>query len=187
MRRLASTLTLFMLGLLIITAQQKEINVKSSNIEWLGKKVTGEHTGNILFKSGTLILKNGELSGGEFLVDMSSITCTDIENADYNAKLVGHLKSDDFFGVDKHPTSKLKLKDVKKMDDVYQVEGELTIKGKTHPISFNVKNSGNTYEGMITIDRTDYDVRYGSGKFFDGLGDKMIYDDFTLTFKVLAQ
>ncbi|MCG8579527.1 MAG: YceI family protein [Bacteroidales bacterium] len=169
-----------------ILAQTKTVDVKTSDITWLGKKVTGEHTGKISFKSAKLEMQDKKLVGGEFVVDMSSITCTDIENEDYNAKLVGHLKSDDFFGVESYPVSKLKLSKVKANDNGYDVHGDLTIKGKTHPVSFTVTNSGNTFEGKFMVDRTKYDVRYGSGKFFDNLGDKMIYDEFELAFKVVV-
>lgn len=167
-----------------VTGQETQVDVNSSKITWLGKKVTGEHTGHIKFKSANLLLDGKKLKGGMFEVDMSTITCTDIENEEYNAKLVGHLKSDDFFGIEKHPVSQLKLTKVKSIDTGYKVEGDLTIKGNTHPINFDVKQDGNVFVGKVTVDRTKYNVRYGSGKFFDNLGDKMIYDDFELTFKV---
>ncbi|MBR8535010.1 YceI family protein [Carboxylicivirga sediminis] len=167
-------------------AQERQVDVKLSKITWTGKKVTGEHMGNIQFKSGTLQMKDKELVGGKFVVDMTTITCTDLDNKDYNAKLVGHLKSDDFFGVEKYTESRLIISKVVKEDSAYKVIADLTIKGKTHPVAFNVTKSGNAFEGKIIVDRTQYDVKYGSGKFFDNLGDKMIYDDFELAFKVFA-
>nr|WP_319400649.1 YceI family protein [uncultured Carboxylicivirga sp.] len=167
-------------------AQSKKIDVKKSSLEWTGKKVTGEHMGNILFKSGELVFKDGKLSGGEFEVDMTSITNTDLTDAEYNKKLVGHLKSDDFFGVEKYPTSTLKIKTIHQKGNEYHVVADLTIKGKTNPVEFSVMDSDDVYDGVITIDRTKYDVRYGSGKFFDNLGDKVIYDEFTLAFKVVT-
>jgi polyisoprenoid-binding protein YceI len=183
--------TIFLFGILMfvsgtLLAQNKSVDTKLSNITWLGKKVTGEHTGNIALKSASLEVQNKKLVGGEFVVDMNSITCTDIENDDYNAKLVGHLKSDDFFGVEKHPVSKLKLNKVEAAGDDYNVHGDLTIKGKTFPVNFKVSNNDNIYKGKLVIDRTKYDVRYGSGKFFDNLGDKMIYDEFELMFKIVV-
>ncbi|WP_430817109.1 YceI family protein [Carboxylicivirga sp. RSCT41] len=186
MKRTVLFFTIVMFASVSMVAQTKSVDVKTSDITWLGKKVTGEHTGKITFKSGSLEMQDKKLVGGEFVVDMGTITCTDIENDDYNAKLVGHLKSDDFFGVETHPVSKLKLKKVKAKGDGYEVHGDLTIKGKTHPVSFHVSNSGNTFEGKLVVDRTKFDVRYGSGKFFDNLGDKMIYDEFELAFKVVV-
>ncbi|WP_430811996.1 MULTISPECIES: YceI family protein [unclassified Carboxylicivirga] len=184
MRKVSLLIATFFLIVPFSKAQVKQLDTKSSTITWLGKKVTGEHTGYISFKSGSLKMKNNQLVGGEFTVDMTSITCTDIENKDYNAKLVGHLKSDDFFGVDKHPTSHLKITKVSGKDSKYNVKGELSIKGKTHPIAFDVIKEGHSFTGKLVVDRTKYDVRYGSGKFFENLGDKMIYDDFELNFKV---
>lgn len=168
-------------------AQDKQIDIEKSKITWNGKKVTGEHSGHIHFKSGSLQFKGNNLTGGEFGVDMSSITCTDIENEEYNAKLVGHLKSDDFFGVDKFPTSKLVLTSVKKKGDSYSIKGDLTIKDKTNPVEFEAKANGSTFTGKMVIDRSKFDVRYGSGTFFDNLGDKTIYDDFELQFDVKVQ
>lgn len=167
-----------------LSAQNKPIDVKLSKVSWLGKKVSGEHSGNIAFKSGSIITDGKKLKGGEFVIDMNSITCTDIENEDYNAKLVGHLKSDDFFGVASYPLSTLTLTEVKANGDAYEVKGDLLIKGKTHVVTFPVTQSGIIFSGTVSIDRTLYDVRYGSGKFFDNLGDKMIDDVFELNFKV---
>jgi len=167
-----------------LVAQNKAVDVSTSQITWTGKKVTGEHMGHIHFKSGQLLFKGSELSGGEFIVDMTTITCTDLKDEEYNKKLVGHLKSDDFFGVSTFSESNLKLTSVKKAGNGYDVKGDLTIKGKTNPIAFKVKSAGNKFMGTMVIDRTVYDVRYGSGKFFDNLGDKMIYDEFELAFEV---
>jgi polyisoprenoid-binding protein YceI len=176
---------LFMASALL--AQNVQLDTEKSRIEWLGKKVTGEHTGEISFKSGKLSFDGSVLTGGNFEVDMHSITCTDLTNEEYNQKLVGHLKSDDFFGVEKFPTSTLSLTAVRKTaDKEYLAKGKLTIKGKSNPVEFKVSQNGKVFEGAMVIDRSLYDVKYGSGKFFDNLGDKMIYDDFTLSFRVQA-
>jgi len=168
-------------------AQSKQVDIKKSVLTWNGKKVTGEHTGHILFKSGKLDFNGDKLKSGEFVVDMTSITCTDLEDEGYNKKLVGHLKSDDFFGVETYPTSKLVLSSVEMNGDKYQVKGKLTIKEKTHPIEFNVTKQGDAFVGKMVVDRAKYDVRYGSGQFFDNLGDKMIYDEFELAFEVYTK
>lgn len=186
--KITSMLAVFVLLVgTIANAQSKKVDIKKSEIEWDAKKVTGEHNGNILFQSGVLEFNGDKLTGGEFVVDMTSITNLDIESEEYKQKLIGHLKSDDFFSVSTYPTSKLVLSSVKSMGDGYHVNGKLTIKGKTHPIEFHVTESDGVFKGSMTVDRTKYDVRYGSGKFFDDLGDKMIYDEFTLTFKVVTK
>jgi polyisoprenoid-binding protein YceI len=121
------------------------------------------------------------LSGGTFVIDMTSITNTDM-SGNMADKLVGHLKSDDFFGVATYPTSTLVITKVEGAENgQYKVTADLSIKGKTHPVTFVTKNEGDTFMADIKVDRTLYDVRYGSGKFFEGLGDKMIYDNFELS------
>ena len=175
-----------------LMAQNHIANVQETQLTWLGEKVTGEHTGNIVLKSGKLEMSGKNLKSGTFEIDMTSITCTDIEDKEYNAKLVGHLKSDDFFGVDKHPVAKLEItKPVSFESGSAEVSGNLTIKEKTHPITFRVTmqetENGLRFYANITIDRTKYDVRYGSGSFFDNLGDKTIYDEFKLKIDMLVE
>lgn len=157
----------------------KSINPEKSSVAWEGKKVTGKHTGLISISEGSLEFDHGKLTGGNFVIDMTSITSTDLKGPPAN-KLLGHLKSDDFFGVGSFPTAELDITKVTKSDTGYSVTGNLTIKGISKPVSFDtvITKEGATAE--IVIDRTDYNVKYGSGKFFDNLGDKTIYDDFTL-------
>jgi polyisoprenoid-binding protein YceI len=157
------------------------VDINKSKVVWKGYKVTGEHQGVINIKSGNLDFDSkGVLTGGSFEMDMTSITCTDL-SGDMAGKLVGHLKSDDFFGVEKFPTSKLVIKSVsKKKGNTYEIKGDLTIKGKSNPITFNADVVGTTAKASLKVDRSLYDVRYGSGKFFENLGDKTIYDNFDL-------
>lgn len=167
------------------------VNTAESKITWLGKKVTGEHTGTIEIAYGDLEFSEDKLSGGSFEIDMKSIKNTDIENEEYNQKLVGHLKSDDFFGVEKYPKATFVIKEVsQKSATKYHVSGDITIKATTKSIDFPVEISMDGAKAVasasITIDRSEFDVRYGSGSFFDGLGDKMIYDDFTLDVTLVA-
>ncbi len=185
MRKLLFILCTVLLSATTVFAQQREIDTTKSKIKWLGKKISGEHTGHISFSSGTLEFDDGILTGGGFIVDMNSITCSDISDKEYNAKLVGHLKSDDFFGVANHPLSKLKITSAKQNSTGYTIKADLTIKGETHPIEFKATQNKNKFSGSILVDRTRYNVRYGSGKFFDGLGDKMIYDNFELNFDII--
>ena len=168
------------------------VNPDKSNVTWTGKKVTGEHTGNVKLKSGTVQLTDGLLSGGNFVIDMTSITCTDLTNEEYNQKLVGHLKSDDFFNTQKHPEAKLVISSVSSTTkDQYTVKGQLTIKGKTLPVEFPAKiiTDGKTLSGtaQVEVNRTSYDIKYGSGSFFDNLGDKAIDDTLNLNIHIIAK
>ena len=168
-----------------------KVDVSESRITWLAKKVTGEHTGSIQIKNGKLLIKNGELMGGECVIDMSSITNSDIDNPKMNTKLINHLKSDDFFDVKEYPTARLKINNIgKKTKNSYHIQADITIKGKTNSVEFDVilKNTTRKIEATakITIDRAKYNVRYNSGSFFENLGDKLIYDKFELDVKLIA-
>jgi len=163
-----------------IDRDKKEVKTETSEVIWKGYKVTGSHHGTIAIKSGTLVFEEEKLVGGEFVIDMQSITVTDLEG-DYKGKLEGHLKSDDFFGVENHPTSHLVFNSVTQTGkNAYEVTGDLTIKEKTNPIAFTISIYGNKASAALKIDRSKYDVRYGSTSFFDGLKDKAIYDEFDL-------
>ncbi len=163
-----------------VNAQTKKIDAKASTIKWVGKKVTGEHSGTVNFNDGAVVFKGKKLVGGTFTVDMTSLNATDL-SGDYQAKLNGHLKADDFFGTEKFPTATLVIKKIgAKAKDVYAVTADLTIKGITKPVSFDLAVKGNTATTAFKVDRTKYDIKYGSGNFFQGLGDKTIYDDFEL-------
>ena len=164
-----------------VSAQTKQIDVAKSKINWVGKKVTGKHEGTVNLTEGSLTFKSKALVGGTFTVDMNSITVTDLKAGEGKEKLEKHLKSDDFFGSDKYPTSKLYFKTVKPNGaNKYTVTGNLTIKEKTNPITFDLVVNGNTATAKLVIDRSKYDVKYNSTSFFDSLGDKAIYDDFDL-------
>ena len=159
---------------------KKEINLENSKVVWKGYKVTGSHQGIISIKSGHLNFDKDELTGGSFEIDMSTITVTDLEG-EYKGKLEGHLKSDDFFGVEKFPTSTLYFTSIKSVEkNSYDVTGDLTIKGKTESVTFKVSIYGSEANVSLKIDRAKFDVRYGSTSFFDGLKDKAIYDEFDL-------
>lgn len=164
-----------------IDGEKKEVNVSESKITWKGYKVTGSHEGTIDLKSGHLEMDGNKLTGGEFVVDMTSITNLDMAAGEGKEKLEGHLKSDDFFGVENHPTAKLVITSAESMNkNSYSVKGDLTIKGKTNPVTFVVSIYENKATATLKVDRAKYDVRYGSGSFFDNLGDKAIYDEFDL-------
>lgn len=169
-----------------------EIDTKASKVYWTGKKVTGEHTGYLSIGDGTVHVKNNAVVGANINMDLNSIVCTDLENETYNQKLVGHLKSEDFFSVEKFPMANFSITSIKKNSNgENNVVGDLTIKGITHEISFPAKigmeNRTVTAEGTAKLDRTKWNIQYGSGKFFEGLGDKMIYDEFEITFDISAK
>jgi len=164
-----------------IESEKKEVKVSESTVTWKGYKVTGSHEGTINLKSGHLEMKGKKLVGGEFTIDMTSISCSDLQAGQGKEKLEGHLQSEDFFGVENNPTSKLVFTSVKAMNDnSYTVTGDLTIKGITKPVTLVVSMFENKATATVKIDRTKYDIKYGSGSFFDNLGDKAIYDDFDL-------
>lgn len=185
---------LTLIGLAFTTADSTSVMVDTteSYIVWKGYKVTGSHHGKVMIKNGELTFDEaGMLSGGGFEIDMASITCDDLEG-EWSQKLVGHLKSDDFFGVEKYPTAKFVIKEVVSRGKAgeYKVIGDLTIKETTKEIKFNTviteKDGKNIANADITIDRSEYNVRYGSGSFFDNLGDKTIYDEFELSVNLVA-
>ena len=168
------------LSTLSVSAQTKNINTATSSIEWLGKKVTGQHNGTVNFKDGTLVFKKNILAGGSFTVNMTSLTATDL-SGEYQGKLNGHLKADDFFGTEKFPTATLVFKkNGVKSANVYNVTADLTIKGITKPVTFELTVNGNTATTTFNVDRTKYDIKYGSKSFFESIGDKAIYDEFEL-------
>ena len=159
---------------------KKEIKIENSSVVWKGYKVTGAHQGTMAIESGHLRFSEDVLVGGECIIDMASIANTDLEG-EYKGKLEGHLKSNDFFGVEDFPTATLIFKEVKASGkNSYEVLADLTIKGKTNPVTLDVSVYGNKANASMKIDRTKFDVRYGSTSFFDGLKDKAIYDDFDI-------
>ena len=160
--------------------EKKEIKTENSKVVWKGYKVTGSHEGTIAIKSGYLNFIEDKLTGGSFVIDMSTITNTDLEG-EYKGKLERHLKSDDFFGVEKFPTGDLIFTKVKSTGkNSYKITGDLTIKGITETVSFALSVYGNKANASLKIDRSKFDVRYGSTSFFDGLKDKAIYDEFDI-------
>ena len=166
------------------------VDPAKSTVKWKGAKLTGEHTGTIDIDNGSLEASNGTITGGSFELDMNSLANEDQEG-EYRTKLENHLKSDDFFGVKKYPKAKFVITNVKHQEnDKYLVTGDLTIKETTKQIEFpaTIKAEGDavTAAAQITVDRSEYDVRYGSKSFFDNLGDKVIYDDFHLDVNLTA-
>ena len=178
------------IGFAFTTAVNVSIDTVQSQVTWKGYKVTGSHTGTIVVKSGNLIYDGDMLTGGNVEIDMTSIKVLEMGDK-MTKKLEGHLKSDDFFGVATHSTAKFEITKVVSRGTAgnYKIIGNLTIKETTKEIRFNAVEDNSTgvrvLTADITIDRSDFNVKYGSGSFFDNLGDKTIYDEFDLNLKLV--
>lgn len=179
---------------------ESAINYKvtpASNVEWLAKKVTGQHNGVVTIKSGELKAEAGKLVAGKFVMDMRSLKVLDLTDPGMNGKLSGHLASDDFFSTDKYPDATFEVvsavpvfKPVAGKPN-YNIKGNLTIKGITNSITFPATVTISIKEvkavAQLLIDRTDFNIKYGSGKYFEGIGDKAIDDVFTVKFNLTAK
>jgi len=169
--------------------ENKKFNVVAplSNIDWTGRKVTGVHNGTIAIKEGAFIFNEGQLTGGKFVVDTRSIKILDITDPTTNTQFAGHLASDDFFSIERYPEATFEITAVNN----HYIEGDLTIKGITHPVGFdaniNIDGDALTAYGKIVIDRTKYGMRFRSGNFFKNLGDTLIYNDFDLNVNINAK
>ena len=178
---------------LITASDTLYVNVENSNINWIGRKVTGEHSGTLNLSKGWVIIQEDSIIGGKFIFDMTSIQNTDIESRDWKEKLEKHLMAEDFFFVDSFPNAILEIKYHHQIVDdkigqTNQIIADLTIRGITHennfPINISHTKSNFYVEGSIDIDRTLFNIKYNSGTFFEELGDRMIYDDFTVQFSL---
>jgi polyisoprenoid-binding protein YceI len=188
MKRTIFFIALSGLILVNIAAQNKlTADTTKTKLLWFGEKVTGQHTGTIKLQSGWLNLQDNKITSGEFIINMASI-----KDSEANKSLEGHLKSDEFFGVEKFPTAKLILTGSTTFEKgSCVVTGNLTIKDVTNPVEFKAvmqkKEDGVWFFANIIVDRTKFNIRYGSGSFFDNLGDKTIYDDFNLKVNLLVK
>lgn len=163
-----------------------------STVKWKGTKVKGEHYGSIDIKHATVEITEGHIKSANVVIDMTSIINEDLTDAGWNKKLVDHLNSDDFFSVAKYPEAHFVLTKAENLgNNKHKLSGDLTIKGKTNPVEFETElmKHENAYKatGSIVFDRSKYDVRYGSGTFFDDLGDNLIHDNVTLSFDLLLK
>ena len=165
-----------------VAMAQTAVDVAASHLQWTGTKVTGKHTGKLRFQSGTVELKDGNAVGGEFVVDINSLTVEDL-SGEWAEKFLGHMKSADFFDVAKYPTAKLVV--TKVIDG--KLKGKLTIKDKSHPIDISFKKEGNNHIGSFKFNRTKYAMVYNSGSFFKNLGDKMVHDEVNVDFVVVLK
>jgi polyisoprenoid-binding protein YceI len=171
-----------------------EISPAESSISWVGRKVTGSHAGTVPVKSGQVVLNGETIASGTFGIDLAGVKVTDIPDPKNNAKLVGHLKSPDFFSAELFPTAQFTIDSAAPLANPLPtgenttIKGTLSIKGITKPVEFParvaVKDGVAEASGKAKLDRTQWDIRYGSGKFFQGLGDKLIYDEFEVDFQL---
>lgn len=180
------------------SSEEYTLNTSESQIEWKGFKPTGTHTGTIELSEGNLTLNAGQLKSGSFTIDMNSIVVTDLEG-DQKASLEAHLmgtvegKEGDFFNVNKYPEAKFEITDTEQMEGgKTTLSGNLTMKGNTQNISFpaTINSTGEMVSiksESFTIDRTQWNINYGSKSVFDNLGDKFINDDMELKILVKAK
>jgi len=169
-------------------AETLTMDTGASKLVYLAKKVSGEHTGEVKLLNGKLNFEKNILKTGEFEIDMTTITNTDIKSGEYHTKFVSHLNNDDFFATDKFKTAKLVIKSAKKeKGSTYKITADLTVKGVTAPVSFLADISKEKAQAKVIFDRTVYGIKYGSGKFFENLGDKMIMDDVQLDVLLIAK
>ncbi len=182
------TMTKVLLALVALTslsasALAAELDTKHSVITWKGSKITGDaHVGQISTQSSSINLVEGQIANGEIVFAMGSLTVSDLDG-EWEAKFLGHMKSPDFFDVDKFPTATLRIEDFKDG----KMTGQLTIKGVAQPISFPAKRVDGKYVGKATFDRTKFGITYGSGSFFEGLGDKLINDTVEVEFSLALE
>ena len=167
-------------------------DLAASSIEWKGFKPTGSHNGTINIESGVLNTTDGKISGGTFLIDMGSIEVKDIPAEDEgNAKLAGHLKGADFFDIEKHPNAAFEITGLEEVEGKMMLSGNLALKDVKNNITFpvtitQVEDSITLVSDTFTIDRTKWNVQYGSKSIFDNLGDKFINDDIELKITLKA-
>ncbi len=159
-----------------------EVDLQKSTFSWLGKKIAGEHHGTVILKSGHVEQEKGKLKSAEFVVDLSTIDVVDLDG-EFKTKLLTHLKSPDFFDIEKYPTAALKFKEIK----AGVATADLTIKGKTNPVTFKLKEDKMGYKGTLKFDRTKFDMIYNSKNFFKSLGDKIINDEVSVDFNVVMK
>ena len=158
------------------------INLEQSSISWIGKKVAGKHAGTLTFQEGYLEMNETSITGGEFIVDMTSLQVTDLVIGKGKEKLEKYLNSTSFFDVAAYPTATFKITKVTSNNNTsYNIAGELTIKGHTETTQIVLTKAGNTFTTSFKVDRTKYGIVYNSGSVFDGLKNKAINNEFELT------
>jgi len=162
------------------------VDVENTSLRWHAEKVTGSHWGYVTMNEGTVTVDGKKIVSGEFSVDLTSMSNKDMSDSPWADKLMNHLKSDDFFDVENHPTATFKITDTKFKGGAFSIDGDITFRGITQPITFlavvKFAKDGPSATGQLKIDRTLFGMKYRSGQFYPEIGDKMIYDEFTVDF-----
>lgn len=187
---LAVTAALLVAAPAVAATGKVSFDLSQSELKWTGRKVTGAHHGILKLRSAEGQIAEGNALQGTFEIDMASLRVDDIKDAKDNTKLTNHLKSDDFFNVASFPAAKFTITRSEPIAGApsgqpnMMIHGDLSITGLTHPISFpalvEIKDGVVQARAEVKVDRTKYNIRYGSGKFFENLGDKLIYDEFSV-------
>jgi polyisoprenoid-binding protein YceI len=193
-RILVLSAALLMVGTAFASGEKGRMKVKSesSTLSWTGSKITGSsHNGTIAIQSGSISTEAGMITSANVVMDMNNIACTDDMEQEYKDKLVGHLQSEDFFNSAEHKSAVFTLTSFKQVKgESYTVTGNLTIKGISNEITFpatvKMDDAMVSVDADLSIDRTKWDVHYGSGSIFDGLGDNVINDDVDISIHIEA-
>lgn len=168
------------IALLVMLNAYAVVDIKKSEIKWTGKKIGGEHFGYVPVTRANLVLEKGKIKSGEVVVDLKNLTDSDLDE-EWKQKLETHLKSPDFFDVEKFPEAKIKILSSSQSE----LQAELTIKGKTNAVKIPFTEKNGVYSGQLKFDRTKFDMIYRSGNFFQDLGDKVIENEVTIDFKII--
>jgi polyisoprenoid-binding protein YceI len=194
MSKMRNAIAVFVAAALVGFAFTSSESIKDSGngstVKWLAKQVTGQHEGTVNFgKMDINFDEAGTMTSANFAVDMTTIKNTDLDEGSAT-KLVGHLKSADFFDTENHPYSMFNATSIQSMGKgSYEITGDLTIKEITNSITFKAVATNIDGKVManakVIIDRSKFDVKYRSGSFFESLGDKLIYDDFELDINIV--
>ena len=170
-------------------SEVNNVDTALSVLNWKGTKPGGAHDGTVALQSGVLSIENGSLKGGEFVIDMSTITNLDLKGSKGAGKIEGHLKNADFFHVAVYPTSQFVITKVEEVDGKLAVTGNLQIKDVTKsitiPATISVEAGITTFKSDIfNVDRADFNVKYASKRWIEGLKDKFIDDIIEFSFVV---
>jgi rhodanese-related sulfurtransferase len=177
---------------------RSEVDQNASLAEWMGRNLYNRHRGTVRLGPGHIAIRDGRLMGGHLTVDMTSLGCTDIPDPGLSAHLIAHLKSNDFFSVEKYPQAEFEITNadhragVRPDEPNYQIKGDFTLRGVTKPIEFGAVLARNgdgafTAQALMDLDRTLWGANYGSAKFFGRLGQHLVNDEFHLQLKVVTK
>lgn len=187
-------ISLFFAATSFAKPEKVQLDLTKSVVKWKGGKefTNDSHVGTVGIKTGYVEIEKGQIVSGEIVFDMNKIDNTDLTDASMKGKLIGHLQSEDFFDTQKHQTATYKIKKVINSSDKMMFDGDLTVRGKTHPLRVNTvvtkENKVYTAKGSADFDRTKYDVKYNSSTFMPNLvktgKDKVIKNAIEIEFDI---